>query len=197
MTRGSAGTGEPDRLPDVATTSPRSAAALPAGLSAVHPTADDHVRVLEGLETWWGGFGGTAGAQQRALLVPRLFFQHFTDTSWLVEDRSHRLVAFLVGFLSQSQPGTAYIHFVGVDPAFRGKQLGRWLYEHFAGAVSQRGATTLRCITSPGNRASVAFRTRLGFEVEPGATELDGVAIQPDYDGPGLDRVCFVRHLPA
>src|SRR5437016_73337 len=34
---------------------------------------------------WWGGLGGQDGSKQRALLVPRLFFQHFTDTSYLVE----------------------------------------------------------------------------------------------------------------
>ncbi|TWH73008.1 GNAT family N-acetyltransferase [Modestobacter roseus] len=92
-------------------------------------------------------------------------------------------------------PGAAYVHVIGVDPAHRGQRIGRWLHEQFATTASRRGATVVRCITSPGNRASVAFHTRLGFEVEPSATLVDGVAVQSDYDGPGLDRVCFVRDL--
>jgi hypothetical protein len=38
---------------------------------------------------------------QRALLLPRLFFQHFTDTS-LVAERDGQMAGFLIGFLSQS-----------------------------------------------------------------------------------------------
>ena len=160
-----------------------------------HPTPDDHSRVLEGLEGWWGGFGGEAGALQRALLVPRLFLQHFADTSYLVEDQDGRLVAFLIGFLSQSRPHIAYIHFVAVNPTFHGKQIGRWLYTQFFSAAAGRGATEVHCITSPGNHASRAFHTRLGFEVDPSATRLDGVDVHLDYDGPDLHRVCFTRRL--
>ena len=34
---------------------------------------------------------------------------------------------FLAGFISQSRPGEAYIHFAGVDPAERVNGLGRLL----------------------------------------------------------------------
>lgn len=169
---------------------------LPAELSMVHPAPDDHSRVQQGLESWWGGFGGEAGAQQRALLVPRLFLQHFGDTSYLIEDRNGRLVAFLIAFLSQSRPHIAYIHFVGVDPELHGQRIGRCLYEQFFATAASRGATEVHCITSPGNNASLAFHTRMGFEVEPSSTHLDGVAAQLDYDGPGLHRVSFARRLP-
>jgi len=185
-----------DQATDAPDSTPPQEAALPAELSVAHPTADDHSRLQQGLESWWGGFGGEAGAQQRALLVPRLFLQHFADTSYLVEDRNGRLVAFLIGFLSQSQPHVGYIHFVGVDPAVQGKQIGRWLYEQFFTTAARRGATEVHCITSPGNHASRAFHARMGFQVEPSPTHLDGAAAQLDYDGPGLHRVSFTRRLP-
>lgn len=81
-----------------------------AGLSVRHPKVADHGRVLTVMDTWWGGLGGKMGSQRRALLLPRLFFQHFADTSHLVEYRDGRLAAFLIGFLSQSEPSVAYIH---------------------------------------------------------------------------------------
>ena len=168
----------------------------PAGLTARRPTEADHARVQAVLSEWWGHMGGERGDPQRALLLPRLFFQHMTATSTVVEDADGRLVAFLVGFPSPARPGTAYVHFVGVDPAAQGSGLGRRLYEAFFAAMAARGAREVRCITGPDNRDSVAFHTRLGFAMEPGDREVDGIPVHSDYDGPGLDRVSFVRPLP-
>jgi hypothetical protein len=64
------------------------------------------------MDQWWAHFQGDSGALERALLLPRLLFQHFADTSYLGERGDGRLIAFLVRFLSQSDPAVAYIHFV-------------------------------------------------------------------------------------
>ncbi len=90
---------------------------LPPGLAARHPVPDDHGRVVAVLDSWWGGLGGPDGARQRALLLSRLFFEHFSDSSWVVEDAAGDLRAFLVGFMSSAQPEVGHVHFVGVDPA--------------------------------------------------------------------------------
>lgn len=169
---------------------------LPAGLSARRPTESDHPRVLAVMGRWWGGLGGDDGARQRAALVPRLFFQHFTVGSTVVEDADQELAAFLVGFVSPSRPEVGYIHFVGVDPGIRGRGLGRTLYRRFFAYAAAHGATTVACITGPANRASIAFHTRLGFTIQPGDKLVDGVDTHSDYDGPGLDRVTFARRLP-
>ena len=168
---------------------------LPAGLVLRHPTEGDHGRVLAVLDQWWGGSGGPAGSVQRALLLPRLFFQHFTDSSWLIESGNGTLRAFLVGFLSPACPDIAYIHFVGVDPALRRAGVAAALYRRFFDHAAERGASTATCITSPGNAASLAFHTRLGFAVKPSGTLLDGVPVHHDSDGPGLHRVVFTCPL--
>ncbi|MEU1365411.1 GNAT family N-acetyltransferase [Streptomyces sp. NPDC005803] len=159
---------------------------LPRGLTSRHPVAEDHARVLAVLDRWWGGLKGEAGAVERALLLPRLYFQHFTSTSLLIERPDGELAAFLVGFLSQTEPDVAYVHFVGVDPALHGQGVGRALYRAFFGLVRTQGRRYVHCITSPENTASQAFHTRLGFTATP---------VQPDYDGPGLDRVAFTVDL--
>jgi ribosomal protein S18 acetylase RimI-like enzyme len=155
---------------------------LPAGLVARHPVAEDHPRVLAVLDRWWGGLKGESGALERALLLPRLYFQHFTTTSFVVEESSGDLAAFLVGFLSQTEPETAYIHFVGVDPALRGRGVGQALYRAFFALAGEHGCRVVRSITSPENTGSQAFHSRLGFT----ASEVIS-----DYDGPGLARVAF------
>ena len=147
----------------------------------------DYPLVISVIDQWWGG-------RQMANMLPRLFFEHFSDTSFAVE-RDSQLVGFLTGFISQSRPGEAYIHFVGVDPAERGGGLGRLLYEAFFRAAEARDCILVRAVTSPVNRGSVAFHQRMGFQLEPGDTEIDGIPVSSAYDGPGSDRVRFVRIL--
>ena len=147
----------------------------------------DYPFVISVIDQWWGG-------RQMADKLLRLFFDHFTDTSFAA-DRDGKLAGFLVGFISQSKPGEAYIHFVGVDPAERGSGLGRLLYEEFFQAAKARGCVLVRSVTSPVNRGSVAFHQEMGFRLEPGDAEVDGIPVSPGYDGRGGDRVRFIRSL--
>ncbi len=122
------------------------------------------------VDEWWGG-------RRMAALLPSLFLEHFAGTSLVAEDDDGGLAGFLVGFDSPDHPGEAYVHFVGVAPSQRGSGLGRTLHDTFADAARARGITTVRCVTSTQNTASVAFHTSIGFEVE-GADEpvlVDGV----------------------
>jgi ribosomal protein S18 acetylase RimI-like enzyme len=151
----------------------------------------DFAPVLAVVDEWWGGRDMTG-------MLPRLFFDHFAGTSFAADRggaRDGALAGFLVGFVSQSQPGEAYIHFVGVHPAERGHGLGRRLHGTFFDAARARGCTRVRAVTSPVNTGSVAFHRRMGFRLEPGDAQVDGVAVATGYDGPGQDRVRFVRDL--
>jgi ribosomal protein S18 acetylase RimI-like enzyme len=139
-----------------------------------HAEPADHLAVVERIDDWWGG-------RPMRDMLPRLFFVHFRETSFVAEENG-RLAGFLCGFLSQSYEDEAYVHFVGVDPAFRGRGVGRILYERFFEAVRPR--TIIRCVTSTANQASVAFHASIGFEVD---------RVVENYDGRGGDRVLMVR----
>lgn len=119
-----------------------------------------------------------------AAMLPKLFFVHFRDTSFVLERDDGRLGGFLCGFRSQTFDDEAYIHFVGVDPAHRGAGVGRSLYERFFAAVAPR--SVVRAVTAPVNERSVAFHRALGFEVE---------RVDQDYDGRGEPRVLLVKRL--
>jgi ribosomal protein S18 acetylase RimI-like enzyme len=148
-------------------------------LTIRHAQPSDYGRVIGRVNAWWGG-------RDMAPMLPKLFFLHFEGTSFVVDDEDEQLAGFLIGFLSQTDSTEAYIHFVGVAPERRGEGLGRGLYEHFFDAVRAHGRTVVRCVTSPGNVGSVAFHEALGFEVE---------RVARDYDGPGEDRVIFLKRL--
>ena len=148
---------------------------------------DDYPAIIAVLDQWWGG---------RAMsgLLPRLFFQHFQDTSWVIEDAGN-LVAFLVGFISQTRRDEAYIHFVGVSPEYRGRGLGKQLYQTFFEHARAHGRYTVTAITSPINLGSVAFHTRMGFVLVPGDAAQNGIPVHTNYDELGGDRVVFRKRL--
>ena len=76
------------------------------------------------------------------------------------------MVGFLNGFLSQTFPDEAYIHFVGVRPDRRGAGLATELYERFFTVARANGRTLVRCVTSPVNEGSIAFHRALGFTTD-------------------------------
>jgi predicted GNAT superfamily acetyltransferase len=151
--------------------------------------SSDYQRVISVVDDWWNG-------RHMADMLPRLFFEHFADTSFTAE-RDGELAGFLVGFTSQSRPAEAYIHFVGVRPYERGRGLGRRLYEHFFAVVRARGCDRVRAVTAPVNRGSVRFHQQMGFEIEPGDAQVEGIPVTSGYDGDGQDRVRFVKNLVA
>ena len=156
------------------------------------PTEADHARIVRQVDDWWGG-------RRMHELLPRLWFQHFTGSSWVVEDAKGVPVAFLVGFISPDHPDTAYIHMVGVNPNLRRSGLATRLYGRFIEDVASRGARRVHAITWPGNRISVGFHTAMGFvpSAGPGTQNLYGTVAYPDYDYPGDDRVAFTKELTA
>ncbi|MDP9739108.1 UNVERIFIED_ORG: ribosomal protein S18 acetylase RimI-like enzyme [Bacillus sp. B2I3] len=84
---------------------------------------------------------------------------------------------------------------VGVHPEYRKNDIGRQLYNQFFHVVYQNGRNVVRCVTSPVNKSSIAYHTKMGFEMEEGDTFIDGVSVHSDYDGHNQDRVLFVKQL--
>ncbi|MGG0588493.1 GNAT family N-acetyltransferase [Priestia megaterium] len=126
------------------------------------------------INAWWNG-------RQMSDMLPKLFFDHFQNTSFIAEEKGE-IIGFLIGFLSQSHMNEAYIHFVGVHPEYRGKKIGKQLYSHFFDAIKQNSRNTVRCVTSPVNKASIAYHTKMGFEIEKRNKE-------------NQDKILFIKYL--
>jgi ribosomal protein S18 acetylase RimI-like enzyme len=152
------------------------------------PTEADHTRIIRVVDDWWGG-------RNLRHLLPRLWLQHFTATSWLAEEANGALAGFLIGFVSPDDPSVGYIHMAASGPNHRRHGLGRRLYAAFADDVRARGVRELRAITWAGNRQSIAFHRALGFRVDdgPGTQRVYGTTAYPDYEGDGEDIVVFRR----
>jgi RimJ/RimL family protein N-acetyltransferase len=148
----------------------------------------DQGRVVGVLDEWWGRpIGG---------LLPRPFFTHFRETSFVLERRGE-LVGFLVGFLSQTHADEAYIHAVGIAPGDRGKGLGRLLYQRFFAVVAAHGRRRVRAVTSPVNTGSVEFHRRLGFAVtEPAGDGSVSFLREVEVDASHVRAACAALHVP-
>ena len=127
-------------------------------------------------------------------MLPKLFFVHFRPTSFVVE-HDGTVVGFVIGFVSQTFPDEAYIHFVGVHPDFRKAGLARRLYEKFFAAVENVGCRTVRCVTSPVNQHSILFHRAMGFSTADSEKIVDGIPVFEAYDGKDEDRVLFSKIL--
>jgi GNAT superfamily N-acetyltransferase len=147
----------------------------------------DHETIIGALQDWWGGRDLTA-------MLPKLFLNHFHDTSFVAENNG-RMIGFLIGFLSPSLKlkNEAYVHFMGVHPDFRKKGIGKTLYECFFEICRTHGRTIVRACTSPVNRSSVEFHERIGFQLDPGDDEIDGFPVTRDYNRPGDHKVRFTK----
>ncbi|MGG0465387.1 GNAT family N-acetyltransferase [Priestia aryabhattai] len=126
------------------------------------------------INDWWNG-------RQMSDLLPKLFFDHFKNTSFIVEEEGE-ITGFLIGFLSQSYSNEAYIHFVGIHPEYRGKGIGKQLYNQFFDVIKQNGRNSVRCVTSPMNKDSIAYHTKMGFEIQQG-------------NKANQDKVLFLKYL--
>ncbi|UVI28938.1 GNAT family N-acetyltransferase [Paenibacillus spongiae] len=145
--------------------------------------------ILELASGWWG-------SEYSSDMFSKWYIAHFRETCLLAEENG-RMIGFVMGFLSQTYPDEAYIRIVMVDPAYRGKGIGRALYHAFFERALAMKRSVIRCVTAPWKKESIAFHTRLGFILEPQDQEVDGIPVCMDYDGRGGSRVVFKKLLHA
>ncbi|MEN1936373.1 GNAT family N-acetyltransferase [Paenibacillus sp. 102] len=148
---------------------------------------EDYVLIHSVLNEWWDG-------RNMADMLPKLFFIHFQETSFVIEEGGEML-GFLCGFLSQTYKDEAYVHFIGVNPKHRRKGIASALYSYFFDAVRVNNRHLVKAVTSPVNKRSIQFHQEIGFEIETGDEEVDGVSVHTNYDGDGGSRVLFVKRV--
>jgi ribosomal protein S18 acetylase RimI-like enzyme len=152
------------------------------------PSEADYPSIIGVLGEWWDG-------REVDALLPRLWLQHFTGTSWLAETEDGRLAGFLIGFLSPDRAAEASCHLIGVNPNLRHRGVGSELYERFFADARSGGRARVVAVAWPGNRAAIAFHRAIGFTLDtgPGTQNLYGTPAYPGYDFDREDRTVLVR----
>lgn len=154
------------------------------------PTEADYPTISRVVDDWWGG-------RKMDVLLPRLWLQHFTGTSWLAETPDGELAGFLVGFLSPDHPDVAYCHMLATNPNLRTRGVGRALYERFFEDARAGGRSIVTAVTWPANRTSLAFHRALGFEIVQGegSQNLYGTPALAGHDFGREDKATLARRL--
>lgn len=160
---------------------------LPDDLKIRNSKPSDHPRIINVLRDWWDG-------RDLAWMLPKFFLMHFCDTSFIIE-KDDELIAFLVGFLSQSRANEGYIHFAGVHPKYRGIRLGAYIYNQFFEICIQNNRNIIGACTSPVNKGSIGFHTKMGFQIKKGNAEINGVQVTLDYNRHDDPKVLFEKYL--
>jgi len=158
---------------------------LPKEMKVRHTDPSDHPKIINVMEDWWNG-------RDLTYMVPKLFLVHFCDTSFIIE-KDTELIAFLIGFLSPSRKTEGYIHFAGVHPEYRNIGIGEYIYGCFSQICIENERKIIRACTSPVNRGSIAFHTKIGFEIEKGNSVIDGVQVVLDYNKSSDPKVLFKK----
>ena len=148
-------------------------------------TQQDYNQILDELQEFWGA------RDTRHLHHP--FLVHEFGNSAFVIRNGGVVVAYLFGFLSQTEP-VGYVHTVAVRTSARRQGLAGELFGHFVEFARRHGCRHVKAITTPANLGSIAFHKSLGMGLL-GDANIDGIPAVPDYAGPGAARVVFWKSI--
>jgi len=128
--------------------------------------------------------------------IYHLFTRHFQDTCFVAE-ADGQVIGYLLGLISPTRQGEAYIHNLAVRRRWRGQGIGRLLYYTFRKTVYARGARRISLLVRPSNKRGLSFYLGLGMHpVTEGATLRDGLWVQVGFHGGDEDRIIMVEELP-
>ena len=148
-------------------------------------TDQDYAQILDELHEFWGP------RDTRHLHHP--FLVHEFGNSAFVIRNGREVVAYLFGFLSQTEP-VGYVHTLAVRTSARRRRLAQELFGHFVEFARRHGCKHVKAITTPSNLESIAFHTSLGMQLL-GEPKSDGIPVAPDYAGRGAARVVFWKAI--
>jgi predicted GNAT superfamily acetyltransferase len=148
-------------------------------------TQQDYNQILDELQEFWGA------RDTRHLHHP--FLVHEFGNSAFVIRNGAQVVAYLFGFLSQTEP-VGYVHTVAVRTSARRQGLAGELFGHFVEFARRHRCRHVKAITTPANLGSIAFHKSLGMELL-GDANIDGIPVLADYAGRDAPRVVFWKSI--
>lgn len=137
---------------------------------------EDFDQILTDISDFWG-------SDRTLHLHHPMFVYEFGNSAYVVKE-NNTVIAYLFGFISQTAP-VAYIHLSAVRQLHQRKGLGHKLYNHFIEFAKSKGCKTLKAVTSPNNKQSIAFHEKFGMSS----------AIVNNYSGIGIDRIVFKKSI--
>ncbi len=137
-------------------------------------------------------FGQFWDHDRTVILHHPILIYEFGNSAFVIKIGS-KVIAYLFGFLSQTEP-VGYVQLIAVRQGYRRQGLGKKLHHHFEQYALEHGCLRLKAITSPVNTLSINFHRNIGM-MPTGEMDPTGVPTIKDYAGPGRDRVVFIKNI--
>ncbi len=133
---------------------------------------------------------GGAGEHHGCHVARNCFSFTFKKRVLSSEEEGETLVSYADSF-SQTYKEEAYVHFIGVNPKYRRRGIASTLYSYFFDVARANNRKVVKAITSPVNKKSIQFHKEIGFQIEAGDDEIEGVSVHTNYDGMAVVEFYF------
>lgn len=154
-------------------------------------TVEDYELVRQKMRDWYPLIAAD-------LQLPRLFFKHFSFTSFIISDAKD-VLGVMIAFPSLYQANTACIHLLAINPHHKELGIEKELFKLLKETTAQYRVNKVEYILHPQHHAFIELCKRLEFETKTGDKVVGTISTFSDYDGIGQDRAIFVKQweMPA
>lgn len=130
--------------------------------------------------------------------IYHIFTKYFKNTC-LVAVNGNKIVAFLLGFISQVNRREGYLHLLCVHPQWRKKGIAKVLVDKYCHILRQNGCRKVILITSPKNSVAINLYKKLGFKAYNGMNtiQIGDIRVFKDYNGKDDHKVIFQKMLDS
>ena len=121
----------------------------------------------------------------------------YFGNSFFIAKENDKIIGFVWGFVSQTDPQVCFLWQIGVSANFRGKGISGKLLGSFIHFAAEKGCKLVRATVEPGNIASWKLFERHGFEVSSTGktiTENKKLAVV-NYYGSGTNQVVYEKEV--
>ncbi len=109
----------------------------------------------------------SAEEQDKHLVSRRSEFQINVDTDYcFVAENNDQIIGFLLSYETLPFHGTIYIHYIGLNPKYQGKEIGLLLYKKLIEKAKHNYIKKIRSFINLDNPKSIKLHEKAGFKLK-------------------------------
>lgn len=124
-----------------------------------------------------------------------LYARLFSPTCLVALGDDDEVLAAVIAFRSQNDPGDIYVQDVATHPRHRQQGTASRLLTDLADRARNQGCSRIYLTSEPENEAAHAAWLSIGFVNLPGDRTVHGVSVMDNYKGPGKHRAVYALQL--
>ncbi len=121
-----------------------------------------------------------------------IMIRYFRNSFFIIKETG-KIIGFVWGFVSQTDPGVLFLWQIGVAKPFWGKKIAHKLIERFIECAREHGCIKVHATVETGNFASWKMFEKMGFRnISSGNTIVEnGRKAMVNYYGSGTNQILY------